>query len=278
MQSSLGSLSANVQVGHYHDLATEYARAAGIDVPSETAAANSSNAADYFETVHPDRFLTAIGARDERFDAIVVDEGQDFADIWWVTLEALLRDPVDGILFVFYDDDQRIYRNRGAFPIPGPHFQLTHNCRSTREIQIAANPYAHHQGLLLCQGPQGRAVEEFKLTNGDTVGALRKLIHRLVIEEGVPLEKIVVLSPRSAKTSQLVEGTKIGNLALSWDSGRSGVVACRTIHWFKGLESPIVILAECDRAHPDTRDALLYVAMTRACNHLIVLGELPAPV
>ena len=32
----------------------------------------------------------------ERFDAIVVDEGQDLEDEWWVALTALLADPEDG--------------------------------------------------------------------------------------------------------------------------------------------------------------------------------------
>ena len=57
----------------------------------------------------------------DRFDAIIVDEGQDFADGWWVTLEELLVNPEDGILFVFYDDNQRIFDQRGSYPVPPPH-------------------------------------------------------------------------------------------------------------------------------------------------------------
>ena len=102
---------------------------------------NATAPAAYFETELPDRFLAAIAALHDRFDAIVVDEGQDFADVWWVTLEELLRDPKNSALYIFYDQDQVIYRNRGAFPIPEPHFQLLHNCRSTRAIQVAAGAY-----------------------------------------------------------------------------------------------------------------------------------------
>ncbi|MGH7822173.1 MAG: DEAD/DEAH box helicase family protein, partial [Candidatus Binatia bacterium] len=30
---------------------------------------------------------------DERFDAVIVDEGQDFREYWWIAVEKLLRDP-----------------------------------------------------------------------------------------------------------------------------------------------------------------------------------------
>lgn len=49
----------------------------------------------------------------------------------------------------------------------------------------------------------------------------------------------------------------------------------RSVHAFKGLESPVVILAEPGRAHESTHDALLYVALSRARHHVVVLGELP---
>jgi ATP-dependent exoDNAse (exonuclease V) beta subunit len=52
-------------------------------------------------------------------------------------------------------------------------------------------------------------------------------------------------------------------------------VRVSSIHAFKGLESPVVILAELDDlAHPRV-DELWYVALSRARSHLIVLGELP---
>jgi DNA helicase IV len=44
----------------------------------------------------------------------------------------------------------------------------------------------------------------------------------------------------------------------------------------KGLESPVVILAEPERAHASTRTPLLYAALSRAQHHVIVLGQLPA--
>ena len=49
--------------------------------------------------------VLAAGLADrQRFDAIVVDEAQDFADQWWTPLLGALRDPVAGGLYVFSDE------------------------------------------------------------------------------------------------------------------------------------------------------------------------------
>ena len=44
-----------------------------------------------------------------RYDALIVDEAQDFHPDWWVPLQLLLEDPDEGSLYVFYDDNQRIF-------------------------------------------------------------------------------------------------------------------------------------------------------------------------
>ena len=51
------------------------------------------------------------------FDAIVVDEGQDFHANWWTALELLLADPDDGFFYVFADDNQNVYRADWEIPI-----------------------------------------------------------------------------------------------------------------------------------------------------------------
>jgi superfamily I DNA/RNA helicase len=44
-----------------------------------------------------------------------------------------------------------------------------------------------------------------------------------------------------------------------------------TIHSFKGLESPVVILVDIDRIEGDEPQSLLYVAMSRARSLLILM-------
>ena len=277
LASSLGPAMANVTVRNYHELAAGLAEAAGVPLPSEAEINARPNPSSYFEEDLPQHMLDALTALPERFDAIVVDEGQDFADIWWLTLDALFRDPTDSILAIFYDDNQRIYRRESAYPIPEPHFQLTHNCRCTQHIHREAARYRTERSQISCRGPEGRAIETVPLQQETPVAALRKVVHRLVAEEGLPVEDIVVLTPRSQKTSAFTEGAKVGNLTLTWGEPAARSLACRSIHGFKGLESSVVVLGECDRAHHASRDALMHVALTRARHHVVVLGSLPAP-
>jgi hypothetical protein len=277
LSASLGPAMANVTVRNYHELATGFAEAAGLRLPTEAEVNARPNPSSYFEEELPQRMLDALTALPDRFDAIVVDEGQDFADIWWLTLDALFQNPADSILAIFYDDNQRIYRRESAYPIPEPHYQLTHNCRCTQHIHREAAKYRAEQSQTSCRGPEGRRVETIPLQQESPVAALRKVVHRLVTEEGLPVEDIVVLTPRNQKTSAFTEGAKVGNLTLTWGDPATKSLACRSIHGFKGLESSVVVLGECDRAHQASRDALMHVALTRARHHVVVLGNLPAP-
>jgi hypothetical protein len=271
VRAELGHLP-NATVRAYHELAEEFVRESGLALP----VADSELLATYFENDLPELFAEAISVLDKRFDAIVVDEGQDFADVWWVTLEALQRTPEDSILAVFYDNNQGIFRSSYAYPIPLPHFRLSRNCRCTQQIHdLAARFVDLERG---CQGSarNGEDVEQILVPETEVMNSLRRTVHRLTHDEGIPVDQIVVLTPRSRAKSLLQDGMKIGNLVVDWEGQGSGKLACRTVHAFKGLESPVVILVEMDRAHRDTRNRLIHVALTRARHHAVVIGELPA--
>jgi superfamily I DNA/RNA helicase len=97
----------------------------------------------------------------------------------------------------------------------------------------------------------------------------------LQVEERLPADQIVVLTPLSRGKSKLWTGTTQSSLRLTekWPAP-AGQVCCSTIHAFKGLEASVVVLAEVEclasRQWTDA-DSLLYVACSRACSHLIVL-------
>lgn len=46
-----------------------------------------------------------------------------------------------------------------------------------------------------------------------------------------------------------------------------------TIYSFKGLESAVIILTELDKLYPDVAQQLMYVGLSRARNHVVVLGD-----
>ena len=101
-------------------------------------------------------------------------------------------------------------------------------------------------------------------------GLLRSLtdtVERL-LSDSVPVEDIVVLSPRRLGNSSLSEVTHIADLPLV-DVSRSLEVdqEClkfSTIHSFKGLESPVVIIIDVNGVEENHEQSLLYVGMSRA--------------
>ena len=55
---------------------------------------------------------------------------------------------------------------------------------------------------------------------------------------------------------------------------RGGEVRVATIHRYKGLEAPVVVLAEIDGRIPEEELAsLLYVGASRARSHLVIIAS-----
>jgi hypothetical protein len=266
----LMATGARVTVKHFHQLAEDLARQAGVSTPAGV----EPGSAAYFDEALPQMMMDAVERLETRFDAIVVDEGQDFADIWWVALESLFRDPGDRIWTIFYDDNQRVYGRQPAYPIGGAPFALSRNCRCTRRIQEAAARFCHGNAGQI-EGPEGRPVEKLAVGDRELEDVLGAVLQRLVKTEGLDPAGIVVLTPRSAIRSALGEARRAGGVPLWWSDPIAGGVRCSSIHAFKGLEADVVILVECEYAHAQSRDALMYVAVTRARHQVVVIGELP---
>lgn len=214
------------------------------------------------------------------YDAIIVDEGQDFEDTWWIGLLDTLKDAETGVFYVFFDDNQRIFTQISNVPMENPPLYLDENLRNTQHIHERLKPYARDTDVH-CIGPEGRPVEI--IPAADKIAERRELqrvLHRLVNEEGIPVEHIVILTPAGEKRSQWKTDDQLGNFIITWQLDTEMPMTARvcTIHSYKGLESPVVILTELHALHPDTRDQLLYVGLSRARHHVIVIGDLPLAV
>ncbi len=264
IRDSLDSMPPTLRIQHFHELAFEFVERASI--PNE-GPGNDSNR--YFKETLPTLLLDAVDTLSERFDAIVVDEGQDFQSEWWVPLESLLRSP-DSIWYVFYDGQQSIYTEGMSLPFESePHF-LPVNLRNTQAIHRLIEPYYAGRPVR-CRGPEGRPPKI--LTTSSVETALRQELHRLVNHEGIPGDDIVVLTGRSQRRSGWHEGLKLGNLSLTWESQPgTNQIRVATIHSFKGLERPVVIVTELDSGSSGPReDHLRLVACSRASSELILI-------
>jgi Domain of unknown function (DUF4145)/AAA domain len=88
---------------HYEDIATE-----DLERAFETAAVNS------------------------KYDAIIIDEAQDFKEDWWLVVEAALG--ASDFLYLFSDSDQALLPLRTTFPSVECSHTLTCNVRNSSEI------------------------------------------------------------------------------------------------------------------------------------------------
>jgi hypothetical protein len=272
------TVNDRITATHFHGLAHEFCRRAGVTLPPIPSAEDRHGLSSYLSDVLPEKLNEAVGTLPIRFDAIIVDEGQDFAEMWWIPLLDLLKDKEHGVFYIFYDDNQRIYSHNMALPINDPPFLLNVNCRNTDRIHGQVLPYYLGTPPPVSRGPQGLQPEFISLQAGGEKEALRKLLSRLVTEERLPTNNVVILTPRGTKTSELKEGERLGPVTLTWERRPGpGVVQVSSIYSFKGLESPIVILAELSKLEAAQQDYLLYVATSRPRSHLVVLGDLPEP-
>ena len=116
-------------------------------------------------------FDRLLASEDHRYDAIIVDEGQDFRGTWWTIVEAALRDPSEGFLYAFHDDNQALLPDRSEYPITSAPFVLSKNCRNAGKVfdlvrrfhDQAPEPSLHLSGhgeldLRLFQADDGPAV------------------------------------------------------------------------------------------------------------------------
>jgi ATP-dependent exoDNAse (exonuclease V) beta subunit len=72
---------------------------------------------------------------------------------------------------------------------------------------------------------------------------------------------------------------QVGGFVLTWllQTDRKDAIRVCTIHKFKGLERPVVIMSELDKAHHKFENQLVNIGLSRGRNHVIILGQLPKP-
>jgi superfamily I DNA and RNA helicase len=212
------------------------------------------------------------------YDAVVVDEGQDFGDEYWLPVEMLLTRPDEAMLYVFLDENQDIYHRSANIPVPGEPMVLDRNCRNTDAIHAAA--YSHYRGTMV-EPPQisGVEVERLFASNMEKQAkAIGSLLTTLVLDEGIAPHEIAILlcdpadkpaRERALQKLPLPAAVKIGRV----EEFSPGSLTVETVARFKGLERAVVILWAFDNCKVDTDRETLYVGMSRAKSVLYVCGS-----
>jgi len=224
------------------------------------------------------------------YDAVIVDEGQDFHKNWCDTLKFIFDKYRSRVVYLFYDDNQTIFTKQKNLPITGlivesglgNHlFRLRDNLRNTQEIHNFAVEKSGLGGTSRSADINGITPSEKSFKNGKSASAyIASLLEDLISKHGIEQEKVVLLSNRNIENSIFSDDNKAGNFTLvSTGAGkRNNSVRFRTIHRFKGLESDVVILllhrrpADLEESERYLSSELLYVGFSRAKHLLYVVN------
>jgi len=266
LRQSLGRRQ-NLHVHTFHGICEKLFRQAGFAAPDNNIPKDKR-----FNEIYPNLLIESANKLNWRVDAVIVDEGQDFCEDWWLALKYLLNDPDNGICYFFHDDNQDIYGRGWQPPLEQAPYPLTENWRNTKKIHSHVLQFYKGQNSITALGAQGCPVEIFDYPSNNN-SQLQKIIggilHRLVVDEGVSTKDIAILT---TTRKQALQNKVLGRFRVKAEPDISSQeILCNTIHQFKGLESPVVILVETELRDFSNLRNWLYVGTSRARNHLIIL-------
>lgn len=249
-------------VGLFHDLPIAWGAAPGSDDDS-----------DYWEQDLPLQLkdLADGHPRKSLFDAIVIDEGQDFSLLWWEAVQSCLRNQVEGTLYVFTDERQRIFGRNGESPITMNPIQLDENLRNSEQIVAGFADLAFEPPI-----PRNGPGEEIEWSEVDFDDALAEADSQVesLMDSGWNPGDIALLTTGSRHPVQREIVEDEGPSAY-WDQ----FFATENVFYghvlgFKGLERPAVVLCVNGFRDPDRALDMLYVGLSRATTKLVVVGDL----
>ena len=248
-------LKGAVEVRTFHSLCLSMANRAKLDIPQELDA-------QFWEEEAPMLLLEAFERTATSFDAIVVDEGQDFSAEWIAALESICTHGKDSPFVVFFDPNQKLWNRPWSPDASYFQFELTKNCRNTipiaeRVANIVEAPVRH----------KGAAGPAPKWTQWQSPRNLEKRVRGILEEllnEGFSPADIMVLC-ESRDAVERLHAAVLGQIA-------DASPRCETIARFKGLEAlaVVLILEPEPRSIPD-RNA--YVGFSRAVSYLRILAN-----
>lgn len=246
--------------GTFHALCLREARRAGIAISNERNQA-------WWEDEAPSLLIDACSRNETIYDAIVVDEGQDFSPIWLDALRCVTRGVEEAPFFVFADPRQDLWRRGWDLNAEYPFvWELTRNMRNTL-------PIAKRVAAIVGGDAQGRGIpgpdpiwrtSEGPAKERDVVNAVEHLL-----DEGFGPASLVVLCG-SARMAERLRERSIGPFSFGLWGSRG--IPVETVSRFKGLESQAIILV-LDGPFPLDGRTSAYVGMSRARSVLVVVGD-----
>lgn len=202
-----------------------------------------------------------------RFDAVVVDEAQDFSNTWWPALLSALRSEDSGV-YVFSDEGQRVFARYGGPPLSLLPLMLDVNLRNTKQIGQTFTDLVPFRMRL--RGGEGPAVRLVECSSDEAVGEADDAVESL-LDDWRPQD--VALLTTGSRHPEQVERQDRGQdryWETFWDEDQ---VFYGHVLGFKGLERRVVVLALNEKEPTERSRERLYVGLSRPRDQLVVCGD-----
>ena len=217
-----------------------------------------------------------------KYDALVVDEGQDINKDQWDSLLMILNDPYESPVYIFHDNNQKVYsKSTSDLPdFPKHPNLLEKNYRNSKDIFATQKSYYEGESTISA-GPIGEPVAYYIVnTREEAERKIKNLINKYIINEGIDRKEIAVLTGNNRGTGTSIlgnyftkdsEGKKKDNLYFvkAEDNDRDEIVF-DSIKRYKGLEREIVILFDIEDALNNPEE--MYIGLSRPKLILDIIG------
>ena len=220
-------------------------------------------------------------------DYLIIDEAQDLVRPDYLdALDLMVKGGLAGGSILFFGDferqaiyQQHDYREVLIGRVPDlARFSLTVNCRNLPRVGTTIETLSKMEpGYKRYRRMDDGVQPIFSLyaSEQDRDRLLRQALKSLM-DDGYEFSEIIMLSPlREGSAAATSRDVWLNNLLEPLDAPttRAGRVSFSTIHSFKGLERPAVILTDLEAAPDDALRSLIYVGASRATDRLTIVGS-----
>jgi energy-coupling factor transporter ATP-binding protein EcfA2 len=228
-----------------------------------------SKSEDFWNLDVPVKMEECLTANSSKFDAVVIDEGQDFKELWFELIFQLVKP--GGQRTILMDEMQNIFGHYTDVPESDSYirYSLRENCRNTKRI-------VHHLSNLISKeiqsfplSPDGAEVVHRHSKNAiEQQRFVLDEIKALTSEHGIAPEQILILLNGAKADSCLASTAKVGRYSLEWLDNKArfqrDAIHYSTINVFKGLEADVVFVLDIQQVPEEERIFKLYTQCSRA--------------
>ena len=209
----------------------------------------------------------------KNIDLLIIDESQDFEQIWAQAVLERLKDT--GRLYVMGDTGQQLYERETFDLTDAVHIKCMDNFRSpTKVVQMINQLGLSEEHVEARSVHTGETPHIYTWAPGqvNSLTALEQCLKK-IWEDGYKPEQVAVISYHGVKTSEILGLDELGGFKTKRfskydDAGNAlwtdGALLVESVYRFKGQSMPIVVLCEIDFEELTEKDKRkLFVGLTR---------------